>query len=262
MKKLVSPLLIALCTLTYGQQEIAKQKTFSPKLMNVKDIFIITGLDKGQWTLYAANKAREYAPKKAETIIAVIDTFLLKPPTENKSKGQINEFGLIKKYRNNIDNIFKELELISSDQYGSFFCSGFTNLPVHFAVYGDTALSLIVSGVFIDNIYNTLRMTERQRAAKVITTYILPNFKSFTKSFQGKEIKYFGMICVYGTKDFSDDGSFATKPETVAFISPVKFIRRYVAGDLTEEDMINFADIFISGREMGFEYKKIKITLE
>ena len=242
--------------------QVENVKSANPNLMGVKDVIGIANFDRTTWSLYAQYKNVEYAPTKSEEVIKDIDTFLLKRPTFNERKGQMKEFDLINKYRNIIDTTFQGLGLLGGDQLGEFLYTKNLSLPVHFGLYGDTALSFIVSSTFIDNVYNTLKFTARQRAAKVVTTYILPSLKSFTRAYTGKEIKYFGMTCVYGSKDFSNNGALSTKAEFVAFIAPVNKIRQYVNGDITEDELIAIADIFVCDRDMVAEIKKIKIDLE
>jgi len=260
MKISITILSLLFVLATYGQQDMTKQKVISPKLMTAKDIFDRTCFDKITYALYVEHNQKEYAPTKAEEVMTDVNRFLTVVPTENKSQGQIREFGLIKKYKNNIDNCFKRLGLLGSDQLGEFLYLKKESIPVHFALYADTALAFIISGAFVDNIYNTLKLTSRQRATKVVTTYILPSLKNILEAFQAKEIKYYGMTCVYGSKDFADESS--TKAEFVAFIAPAKVIRRYASGDLTEDELIDLADVFISDRDMLGTIKKIKITLE
>ena len=261
MKKIIfTSISLLFVFVVFGQQDTINKKTFSSKLINVKDVFEITYFDRTTWDLYGKYNDNNYAPTKAEEITNDVNAYLLKVPTENKRQGQITEFNLIKKYKNNIDSLFLKLKVLGSDQLGKFVYLKEISLPIHFSLYGDTALSLIISGAFIGNVYNTLKLTSRQRATKVVTTYILPALKSFANSFHEKEIKYFGMTCVYGSKDFSDDHS--TEAEFVGFIAPVNIIRQYASKDITEDDLINAADVFISDRDMNAEIKKIKITLE
>jgi hypothetical protein len=245
----------------FGQTNSTNAKSVNPKLLNVKDIVTSCMFDRTIWTLYAQFNKIEYTPVKAEDVIKDIDNYLLKDSTSKTNKGKLSEFNLTKKYRNQIDTTFQGLGLFGSDQLGAFIYLK-ESLPIHFAMMGDTALTFIISGVFIDNVYNTLKLTSRQRATKVITTYILPSLKAFIRSNYGKDIKYFGITCVYGSKNFADDGVLNTKPEYVAFIAPVKLIKQYVKGDLTEDELINSADIYLCDRDMVAEFKKIKITLE
>lgn len=246
----------------FAQQDSTKPRVINPNLMDVKDIFSVTNSDRTTWSLFGQYNNIEYAPTNAEDVIIDIDNYLANPPTENKRRGQLKEFGYIKKYRNNIDSTFKGLKLLGSDQLGKFLYGKKYSLPIHFCMYGDTALSFIVSGAYIDNIYNTLKLTGRQRAAKVITTYILPSLKSYARAFSNSEIKYFGMTCIYGSKDFTDKSALALKPEFVGFIAPAKLIKKYVSGDLTEDELIEASDIYVCDRDMVAEIKKIKIVLE
>jgi hypothetical protein len=259
MKQIYLTILSMLLAFSTFAQDTTKQEVISPELMNVKDAFIRARLVDGTyWSLYAKHNEKKYSPTKAEDVMTDVDNYLEVTPSVNKSQGRIKEFELIKKYRNNIYTTFQGLKLLGTDQLGEFFYED-SYLPTHFAMYGDTALSFIITGVFIDNVYNTLKLTARQRATKVLTTYILTSLTAFANSFHGTEIKYLGMACVYGSKDFSDDD---TKEEFVGFIAPVKLINKYIAGDLTEDDLVNGADVFIGDRDMSVGVKKIKITLE
>ena len=260
---LLSLFLVFFACAAIGQQDTLKSVIVSPKLMNVKDAFFLSFLtDELYWSLYMEYSDKKYSATKADDIMSYVDSYLSVTPTINKKQGQIKEFGLITKYRNDIDSIFKGMRLFGSDQIGEFLFNKETSLPLRFVLYGDTALSFIVTGVSIDKVYNTIKLTGRQRATKVLTTYILPSLKSFVKSFSSKEIRFFGMTCVYGSKDFTDDSPLSTKPEFVAFIAPAKLIRQYVTNDITEDELINGADVFVSDRDMVSDMKKIKITLE
>ncbi|MEP6466162.1 MAG: hypothetical protein ABJB05_07635 [Parafilimonas sp.] len=240
----------------------SQERKVSAELMNVKDVFEVANFDRTRWELYAKYHSTEDAPVKAENVIADIDKYLSKVPTTDGRNGEIKEYNLIKKYRDNLDSTFRGLQLLSRDQLGEFMYDIGVSLPVEFGLYGDTALSVIISGIFIDKIYNTLKLTSKQRATKVVTTYILPSFKALSENFTNKEIKYFGMTCVYGSKDFTDESTLATKSEFVAFIAPVSLIRKYVSGDLTEDELVEASDVYISDRDMVTDIKKIKIVIE
>lgn len=230
------------------------------KLMNVKPILELAKYDKTTWNLYAKYGEIKYAPIKAEAVILDIDKYLKQPMDTGLQ--EMTKYKLIKKYRNNLDTLFQGLSLLGADQLGEFFYNRDFSLPFKFALYGDTAMTLLVSGAFIDNIYNTLKLTSRQRATKVVTTYILPTLKSFANNFKGKEIKYFGITCVYGSKDFSSENHNSIQAEFVAFIAPSKVIKKYVSNDITEDELVDAADVFICDRDMVTEMKKIKLSLE
>lgn len=228
-------------------------------LENGKD-YISYPFDKHIWYLYVVGKKQEHAPTKAEDVPADIEKYLL-----SNSSG----FGydLIKKYKVNIDTTFQRLKLLGTDQLGNFFYDHDQRAsyphPVHFLNYGvDMAISLIISGVFIDKVYNTLKLTSRQRATKVVTTYLLPALKHCAENFNGSEIKYFGITAVYGSKDALNESALATEAEYVALIVPASLIKKFASGEITEDELLKAADIYVSDRDMITGVKKIKITLE
>src|SRR5690606_36312941 len=122
------------------------------------------------------------------------------------------EFSLIKEYQNSVKNFFNELDFIN-DITGSFLYNDKTELPIHFALFNDKSLTLIISSVYVKHTYNTLELSSKQRATKVLTTYILPSIKEFAKHFSDNKIEYFGITCTYGSKDFSSNSELDTEPE-------------------------------------------------
>jgi hypothetical protein len=230
--------------------------------MNIKDVFQVNNFERTTWELYSKYNNKEYAPVRSSDVIKYVDIYLSKNLTRDDRNGEIKEFNLIKRYRSNLDSFFQRLGIIGSDQLGEFLFDKDISVPVQFGLYGDTALSLIISGIFIDKIYNTLKLTSKQRASKILTTYILSSLKYFVTTFKENDIKYFGMTCFYGSKDFSDESSFGTKGEFIGFIAPGSIIKKYVSGDLTEDELVNASDIYISDRDMITDIKKIKIIIE
>ncbi len=214
--------------------------------------------DKTLWDLYGNYHDQKNAPTKAENVLGDIDKYL----TNNKP-GFYSEYDLIKKYRDNIDQSFQWLKLLGSDQLGEFFYHKDIALPVHFFNYGlDTSLALIISTAFIDKIYNTIKLTSRQRATKVVTTYLLPAIQQVAKNFKDGEVKYFGFTAVYGSKNALDNSVLALQAEFVGIVIPAQLINKYATGDITEDELLQGADVFSSDRDMVAEVKKIKITVE
>lgn len=261
MKK-ITLLLLLTSNLLFGQNDSNLVKLSIANLKNVKDIFTFANFDKTTWSLWTLYNQKKYAPNKAENIKEDIDKYLLKYMSKEKNQEQNINLFLIDKYKNNITAAFNELKILSSDQLGEFLYSKEATLPLQFGLTSDTSLSFIITGTYIDNVYNTLKFTSRQRASQVITSYIIPSIKKIAKSFNGEEIKYFGMTCVYGSRDFSESITLSTKPEFIAFLAPMKIINKYIAGDITEDSLIESSEIFVCDRDMIAEIKKIKIKLE
>ena len=70
------------------------------------------------------------------------------------------------------------------------------------------------------------------------------------------------MGVVFGSKDFSDKSTLALKQEYVFFIAPKSKIIDFNNNKITEDELIQSADVYISDGEMSYDIKKIKITIE
>jgi hypothetical protein len=229
-------------------------------LISAKDAITVSTFNKITWEsiyLYHDPKCRIIP---AKYVIHDIEEYLSKVPKESEYEGHIKEYNLIKKFRVNIDSLFSDFSIIGNDEPGTFIYNLGTFLPIKFSLYQDTALSMVINGLAVPTSYNTLRSTSRERATQVIESYILPSLHYLTYNFKTNEIKYMGMTVIYGSKDFSDDNS--GKSELVGFIARQSLIKKFVKGDITEEELFEKADIYISDRDMSYDVKKVKLTLK
>jgi hypothetical protein len=229
--------------------------------MSVKNRLNYEVFSRINWSLYRFNPTdKNYFPKSAEYVVQDIDRFLSNPSKDNKVNERIDEFSLIKEYQNNLKSFFNELYF--NDLSGSFLYDDKTELPIQFALFNDKSITLIISSVYIKHTYNTLELSSKQRATKVLSSYILPSLKEFAKHFPDSKIEYFAISCVYGSKDFSNDSELNIKPEFLVFMVPAETLKEYVDLELTEEALVNSAEIFLSDRNMVTGLKKIEITID
>lgn len=239
------------------------QQTFSAKLPNEKDAFTVaSNSGRFRYDSYAILEMKDYAPIGAEDVISWVRAYLAEAPTENKYPGNIAEWNLIKKYYSNIEGLFNNLSLIGGDQSGQFIFTKGVDLPIRFLLFGDAATSVIVQNAYIDNIYNTIQLTSKQRATRVITGYILPSLKYIAEAFPEPEVKYYGMTCIYGSKKLTDRNNLELRGEFVGLIATTKIIRQFVSGDISEDELLNAASIFSSDRDMASGIKKVSIVIE
>jgi len=135
----------------------------------------------------------------------------------------------------------------------------YTETPIRIASK-ENGLTLLLASLGSKNTYNTLRLDARQRAAKEITSSILPEIKQF-RVISSPSIKNYGVISIFGSKDFSDDSS-SPKPELVALIASASACRKLLGAEITEEDFVALSDIYILDRDqIGNEIRKVKISL-
>ena len=147
------------------------------------------------------------------------------------------------------------------DSYCTFLGVKNIEVPIKISNYNVTSKLFLIKGIASTDIYNTLRLTSRQRASKIITSRIIPSLKSL-KPILNKEFDYVGMGVVFGSKDFSDKSALALKEDYVFFIAPKSKIIDFNNNKITEDELIQSADVYISDREMSFDVKKVKIALE
>jgi hypothetical protein len=109
---------------------------------------------------------------------------------------------------------------------------------------------------------NTLSTTPKGRATKAIYSIVLPAFKKFYAALPGSEIKDFGILVVYGTKDFSEKFGLTFQSEAVGVVAPSDACKRFVGGEITELELLNSGSVYLADREMTEGMKKITVPLE
>ena len=246
MKKLFLILIIGFSVNSFAQVDTVKQKLRDLNFMLKKATF-----DKIYWEMATMS---DNTPEKTSAIVSTLNSYL-ETPSKNPNDYYIN------KYKQNFKSLFTGLTLFGTDQSAAFIFNKKTKLPINFCLNVDTSLTLLLSSVYIDNVYNTIKLSSRQRATKVLTTYLIPQFKKISENFVDSDIKYFGFTAVYGSIDLVDETS-KPKAELVAIVAPYTLIKKYVQGSITEDEIVAGSEIWISDRDAITDFKKIKIVLE
>jgi hypothetical protein len=164
-------------------------------------------------------------------------------------QGVIFERDLIERYRADIMRLLK----VSGPLL-------YTGLPIHFALKNNE-LTLILASKGSTNVYNTLRLDAKQRAIKELQETVLPAMKRFAVV-NSTDIKNFGVLVAYGSKDYSDDGVLSTKPEVVALVASAERCRKLAAAELTEEEFVDAADVYVIDRDTISDLRKIKVSID
>jgi len=215
------------------------------------------------WSLGIDLKQSEYRPKSNEEVLKDFDQWLLSKPNKERWRGEIAEYNFALKYKETIKKIIDRLSFIGSER-GMFLCDK-SSIPIspRFA-QGENGIVFLVTGVGSPTVYNTLRTTPKSRAAKIISSKILPEMQAFYDFFKDSDINYCGMTVIYGSQDFSDKSisGVSLKAEVVTLIVSSDNCKKFVEGVITEDQLIDLSDIYLKDRDMGFNVKKIKVTLE
>jgi hypothetical protein len=164
------------------------------------------------------------------------------------------------KHATKLDSMFTSWGLTGREL--AMFVYSDSSLPVYFTLRDSSSL-LVVSGIATETVYNTQRSTGRSRAVKALTNMILPSLETLIRADLHKATKYFALCAVYGSKDFSDEGEALNQmAESTVFVAKASQCARFVAGEISEDELVDGADIYLRDREMVTGLKKVKLTIE
>ena len=220
------------------------------KLPNLKDVVwqfgFATGLD---YDIYNLEKSDTTMPISAKGCADAFDDYI------KSSKPHAN-LPLLKKNSGSIKKMLNGFNYFGDGHHGSFFCH-LIKFPVQFATNVDGGLTLAVSPFYDDNVYNTLRNSAKQRAAKVIQDYILPALSELKDSYTNAGIKYFSFSTIFGSKDFSNpDNILNLKSEYVNVVASYANIKIFLDSQITEQQFISMCDVYSSDRSSPHDIKK------
>lgn len=256
MKKLpFAIIVIALLARPLSAQEMAPQPAGDPPPL-MKILELTTMMDRTEWGLGVQfNKPEEL--KSPEQVIADLDAFAAKKGGSPQEAGQV---AAVAKYRDPLGKLFGSLKLVGT-KLGQFVYMK-SSVPVWFTAGREGGLTVVVTGITSTVAYNTLRMTARERAAEATRSMILPSLKAFAPFAAASDVKFYGMSVVYGSQNFADKSVLSTKAETVSVVVPAALCQKFITGELTEDELLAAADIYVADRDMVTGVKKIKIILQ
>jgi hypothetical protein len=194
--------------------------------------------------------------KTGQEAVSDMDAFIRKKVAVDEAyRGFFVEQALFKKYRSSL------IDLVTA----SFRPLVYLESPVHFGLK-ENDLTLLLNTLASENIYNTLRLDAKERATKEVVATVLPAIRQFRVISHSAEIKNFGVIVAYGTRDFSqEDFSLNWEPEVVALVAQADRCRKLDQAELSEEEFVDTADVYVVDagpqKGTGLAVRKIKVSL-
>jgi len=236
------------------KEEIKNYNLFP--LMNIlKD----EAFSKIKWLLAIDHSHPDYPLKSEEQVLRDLNSLGKFKPQEDAKKEIIQEYKLVSLYIDEIKSLINTFGLIGSDT-GLFFYD--KELPVRFFNL-EGKLGIIITKIANNKIYNTLQSTAKKRAAKVISSNIIPELNNIHNSFKSTEISYYGMVISYGSKNFIDDSSVPNlMTEQICLIVSNDCCLKFITGEITETELLNECVTYLCDRNMIGNFKKIKIKIE
>ena len=241
---------------------IGKALFWTPKhhLPHLFGILEMTQLDAVSWKLALltpdepADEQKLFTLKSNEEAIADIRTFVARNKNEPSPQGYF-----VTKYQIEILALFEHLDRVG-EMPGAFVYMD-TRIPVHFALH-NRRLAIVISGASSDMVYNTARTSEKERAAKTIERMILPELPSIHQEFSNTDVRYYAMSAIYGSRAFVDEGVYSSEAEIVTVVVSKKMCGGFVDGKITQDRLLQEADVYLGPRAAGFTVKKITVALE
>jgi hypothetical protein len=223
------------------------------KLMPLVEVIQLESFARTEWALAAYSETGDHKSKSSEEAAADLDKFIaMRVTPDNTRRGLVAEQALCKKHHASLSRLVNASPL-------PFL---YTETPVRFASK-DGAITLLLTTLYSSSVYNSLRLNAKQRAAKAIEETVLPAISAFSFASVGNDIKNFGVVVAYGSRDFSESDSILnTKAEIVAVIASPDKCRKLSDAQLTEEEFVAGADVYLVDRDLIGGVRKVKVSLD
>jgi len=254
---------ITFCILIASLHQAAGQDSVVTKggiLDGEYDLLGKAAIEKTEWSLAIEYHKPEYRPRTNIEVVIDVDRWLDSTNISSRPAQVRLEREILLRQRDGVKRIFSNWTLAGGELAAFLYDRGL-DVPARFATKGG-ALSLIVTGLASENVFNTLRSTPRQRASKVLQSIVLPSLRYLVSAKLDSEISRIGICVLYGSKDFAEEDAMNLKAEMLGFVAPSDLCTKYIAGEITEDELVNAADIYLSDRDSSFDVKKIKLVLE
>lgn len=230
------------------------------KLIPLKWLIDTRPFDRTRWDLYSKFNKAEYAPTKTENMSVYTTDWITRSQMDTSWGGNRAEIPYLQKHLMPLARMFDAMTLIGPES--GALDRNKEDSPVNFALSNDTNITLVIRGIHLEVVYNTLKLTSRQRATKALTTYIIPSLHKITENFTAQEVPYLAISATYGSKDALDKSVLGLKSEVLMVIIPTVKAAAFANGSLTEDELVDGMEIYLCDRDMITEMKRVKLTLE
>ncbi len=124
----------------------------------------------------------------------------------------------------------------------------------------DERPALVVTGVFSEFVYNTLKTDGRGRAAKEFHANVVPVLLALHRTLSESPLKFYAVIVVYGAKDFLDKTGLSVEPEALVVVASADSCTDFTNGKITEDEFVDRVDVFLQDVDAA-NLLKVKLKL-
>lgn len=218
-------------------------------------------LDCLQWSLASLDGFKKL--RGGKDALQDIDAYLNKPIPQSDEYAGGSRFYL-KRYRYSFNKLFTDFDqFIKTGKAVGFTYDPEKGLPIHFARNDDGKLVFALTGVATANVYNTVRLTVKQRAANILSSVLFPLAESIYVFLLSKQIgiDYLALSVSYGSRNFLDKDA-QPDCEVIVFVAPTEAVKQFVGTKITGDDLLEKSEVFVIDKDSFPSIRKIKVILD
>jgi hypothetical protein len=238
-------------TITNSTNNAFLLQILPPSLPPLAEVLSDATLQKTTWHLSIQYEKKGYKPITHEAYTYALDTFKEYLPVEEYKQAK----AIVGEMKDAL-----QWFTVYGDEIAKFLPnSSYRPIPFRFADK-DGEKCVILSDLASSSIYNTLRSTSNSRAARVLTSCVIPKIRFLYKAFEQTDFNYFGITFYYGSEDFTR--SVNLEAEMFTFIFSRDKCKLFINGKITESEFVEESEVFLTDRDMSFDVKKVKLQIE
>ncbi len=183
--------------------------------------------------------------------------------------GLICPYEASKIFENYIDTLSSKSILLRSNKVN--ISQIYSNMPLDIRIIEDEEIvpeiykynglnSILFKGIAYPYTLNAYRLSEKERAVKIIKDVASPIFFSIGEYANLNNIPYIGLLISYTSRDFTSRYSY-NSVETIVVICSSSIIQKYYNNQMSEDVFIKKCNYYLNSKRMPSSLIKIDVTL-
>lgn len=225
------------------------------QLANANSVVIFNAMDVLHWKLAIPSPDKQYHPCSEKELTVNLGEVLSRKASGREAAEQY----FARKHESLLRGLFVDSRVIDAGKFSGFACDLGVSIPVRFANHNGE-LMLFVQGLETDTVFNTIRTTERGRAASIASDSLIPTLTFLLDHLTKNKVavKWIGVGGIYGARDFIN-ASDAT-PEALTMIVATSDLRKFAKNQVAEDDLFANAEFYVSSDSLN--PKRIRLVPE
>lgn len=134
------------------------------------------------------------------------------------------------------------------------------DLPIELFQRNDSA-GVSLGPLMLDQTYNTLKLTAKQRASAIVKTKAVPALRALLKNFDEPGLQFYAVSVLFSSKSFLKDKE-AAESEALFMCAPASLLRQFFEGQTTLDDVVDHSEIFMKEGGSESQLQRIRVVLD